>query len=86
MFELDLWDLNLIFFLILLIYKSHRITYKLNNVHVRLYSVWLIPRRLYIHKSQGPVVQSIANLTSSLVVKLLIVLVSSMSNSQVFLL
>ena len=35
---------------------------------------------------QGPVVQSIVSLTSSLVVKMLIVLVSTISNSQVFLL
>ena len=33
---------------------------------------------------QGPVVQSIVNLTSSLVVKMLIVLISTISNSQVF--
>ena len=35
---------------------------------------------------QGPVVQSIVNLTSSLMVKMLTVLVSTISNSQVFLL
>ena len=35
--------------------------------------------------NQGPVVQSIVSLTSSLVVKLLTVLVSTISNSQVFL-
>ena len=35
---------------------------------------------------QGPVVQSIISLTSSLVVKMLTVLVSTISNSQVFLL
>ena len=35
---------------------------------------------------QGPIVQSIVSLTSSLVVKILTVLVSTMSNSQVFLL
>ena len=34
----------------------------------------------------GPVVQSIVSLTSSLVVKILTVLVSAISNSQVFLL
>ena len=33
---------------------------------------------------QGPVVQSIVSLTSSLVVKILTVLVSTISNSQVF--
>ena len=36
--------------------------------------------------SQGPVVQSIISLTSSLVIKMLTVLVSTVSNSQVFLL
>ena len=35
---------------------------------------------------QGPVVQSIVSLTSSLVVKMLNVLISTISNSQVFLL
>ena len=35
---------------------------------------------------QGPVVKSIVSLTSSLVVKMLTVLVSKISNSQVFLL
>ena len=34
----------------------------------------------------GPVVQSIISLTSSLVVKMLIVLVSTISNSQIYLL
>ena len=37
-------------------------------------------------KVQGPDVQSIIRLTSSLVVKILTVLVSTISNSQVFLL
>ena len=37
-------------------------------------------------KYQGPVVQSVVSLTSSLVVKILTVLVSTVSNSQVFLL
>ena len=37
-------------------------------------------------KVQGPVVPSIVSLTSSLVVKMLTVLVSTISNSQVFLL
>ena len=40
------------------------------------------PLKIY----QGPVVQSIVRLTSSLVVKMLTVLVSTISNSQVFLL
>ena len=35
-------------------------------------------------KHQGPVVQSIVSLTSLLVVKMLIVLASTISNSQVF--
>ena len=35
---------------------------------------------------QGPVIQSIISLTSSLVVKMLTALVSTVSNSQVFLL
>ena len=38
------------------------------------------------HIYQGQVVQSIVNLTSSLVVKMLIVLVREISNSQLFLL
>ena len=37
-------------------------------------------------KIQGPVVQSVVSLTSSLVVKMLTVLVSTIPNSQVFLL
>ena len=37
-------------------------------------------------KTQGPVVQSIVSLMSSLVVKTLTVLVSTISNSKVFLL
>ena len=37
-------------------------------------------------KDQGPVVQSIISLMGSLVVKILTVLVSTISNSQVFLL
>ena len=36
--------------------------------------------------NQGPVVQSVVSLTSSLVVKMLTALVSTLSNSQVFLL
>ena len=41
---------------------------------------------LLYYNIQGPVVQSIISLTSSLVVKMLTVLVSTISNSQVFLL
>ena len=37
-------------------------------------------------KNLGPVVESIVSLTSSLVVKMLTILVSTISNSQVFLL
>ena len=47
------------------------------------------PIHRYTHVSlpaQGPVVQSIVSLTSLLVVKMLTVLVSTISNSQVFLL
>ena len=40
----------------------------------------------YVNPTQGPVVQSIISLTSSLVVKILTDLVSTISNSQVFLL
>ena len=43
-------------------------------------------RQLFHQKVLGPVVQSIISLTSSLVVKILTVLVSSISNSQIFLL
>ena len=47
-------------------------------------------RQIYVSKcqniDQGPVVQSIIRLTSSLVFKMLIVLVSIISNSQVILL
>ena len=39
-----------------------------------------------MHVHQGPFVQSIVSLTSSLVVKILTVLVNKRSNSQVFLL
>ena len=39
-----------------------------------------------LHKHQGPVLQIIVSLMSSLVVKMLTVLVSTVSNSQVFLL
>ena len=39
-----------------------------------------------INHKLGPVVQSIVSLTNSLVVKMLTVLVSTISNSQVFLL
>ena len=40
----------------------------------------------YLNKVLGPVVQSIVSLTSSLVVKMLTVLVSTIFNAQVFLL
>ena len=38
------------------------------------------------HDIQGPVVQSVVSLTSSLVIKMLTILVSTISNSQIFLL
>ena len=41
---------------------------------------------LDVFDTQGPVVQSIVSVTSLLVVKMLIVLVSTISNSQLFLL
>ena len=41
---------------------------------------------LFGYKEQGPVVQSVVSLTSSLVVKMLTVLLSTISNSQLFLL
>ena len=43
-----------------------------------------IPNALNQDTDQGPVVQRIVNLTSSLVVKMLTVLVDAISNSQVF--
>ena len=43
-------------------------------------------RNLTFQDNQGPVVQSVVSLTSSLVVKILTVLVNTISNSQVFLL
>ena len=45
-----------------------------------------VPYDVHPEKIQGPVVQSIVSLTSSLVVKMLTVLVSKISYSQVFLL
>ena len=50
------------------------------------YSILLLPCARSFFKIQGPVVQSIVCLTSSLVVKMLTVLVSTISNSQLFLL
>ena len=43
-------------------------------------------KHFFNQKVLGPVIQSIVSLTSSLVVKMLAVLVSKISNSQVFLL
>ena len=51
---------------------------KLNNINMQL--------SVKLTSNQGPVVQSIVSLTSLLVVKMLTVLVSTISNSQVFLL
>ena len=42
--------------------------------------------QLVLEIAQDPVVQSVVSLTSSLVVKMLTILVSTISNSQVFLL
>ena len=54
------------------------------------FSIILLLRLCQVSKqasrAQGPFVQSIVNLTSSLVAKILTVLVSTISNSQVFLL
>ena len=52
------------------------------------FTVLLMTRNIASDKKsiQGPVVQSIVSLTSLLVVKMLTVLVSTISNSQVFLL
>ena len=50
----------------------------IGQVHSELFCIY--------PKYQGPVVQSIVSLTSSLVVKMLTVLVSTISNSPVFLL
>ena len=53
-------------------------------------NVWTAKDAKFLHADkaydQDPVVQSIISLMSSLVVKMLIVLVSTISNSQVFLL
>ena len=43
-------------------------------------------RMLVANQDKGPVIQSIVSLTSSLVLKILTILVSTISNSQVFLL
>ena len=47
---------------------------------------WVTISRLISFADQGPVVQSIVSLMSSLVIKMLSVLVSTISNSQLFLL
>ena len=63
--------------------------------HASLIGLWELYEQLKIQgifrragedSDQGSVVQSIVSLTSSLVVKMLTVLVSTISNSQVFLL
>ena len=54
------------------------------NIHIKSCLIFLCYD--FEKKNQGPVVQSIISLTSSLVVKMLTVLVSTISNSQVFLL
>ena len=50
--------------------------------HAQNAQIKIHPRHAQFH--QGPVVQSIVSLTSSLVVKMLTVLVSTIFNSQVF--
>ena len=47
---------------------------------------WAVWSKLFAIPPLGPVVQSVVSLTSSLVVKMLTVLVSTISNSHVFLL
>ena len=56
-----------------------------NQISLRICAV-VIPTILHVYlaKYLGPVVQSIVSLTSSLVVKMLTVLVNTISNSQVF--
>ena len=54
-----------------------------NQISLRICAV-VIPTRLHVYLAKYPVVQSIVSLTSSLVVKMLTVLVNTISNSQVF--
>ena len=60
-------------------FKRH-IVYVLSKLKTEVF------KEEYLVIIQGPVVQSIVSLTSSLVVKILTVLVRIISNSQVFLL
>ena len=56
------------------------------SVHVSIQQDLLIPETVNGDPNQGLVVQSVVSLTSSLAAKMLTVLVSTISNSQVFLL
>ena len=47
-------------------------------------TLWLLTARLFSYFILGPVIQSIVSLTSSLGVKMLTVLVSTISNSVIF--
>ena len=70
--------------LISLYERAHRLFWSFSErTYPRFLTFWLI---CFIGISQGPVVQSIVSLTSSLVGKLLTVLASAISNSLVFLL
>ena len=67
------------------------IFFTLSSMHLALFSLSVLVELLNwvtieTTKCLGPVVQSIISLTSSLVVKMLTVLVRTISNSQVFLL
>ena len=64
--------------------KRGHLAQPLEKASIITCTVWLL--NLILSVNQGPVVQSIVNFTSLLVVKILIVLVSTISNSQVFLL
>ena len=57
-----------------------------HNMQFKSYDLQNLPFVVISNENMGPVVQSIVSLTSLLVVKLLTVLVSAISNSQVFLL
>ena len=57
-----------------------------STIHILCMVIKYCFLKLTIALDQGPVVQSIGSLTSSLVVKILTVLVSAICNSQVFLL
>ena len=54
-------------------------------VSMKVILIFFVVRRTILTIGQGPVVQSIVSLASSLVVKMFNVLVCTISNSQVFL-